>query len=182
MPWHTHTCISHRICISERRYCSHCAGDLTGPSCCLAVHCSPDEAVSWTVSLLQTIPAILHNQSALPVHLEPQAVADEGPPTPRQQAPDNSCQQYSSLQDLRHNASADCPATFADGEPQTSLHGHRCDQLKAAAEAVPWHDHGSLLGQLDDACVQSRVGGIVIVSLGVHSSTFLPQQLAGHHS
>jgi hypothetical protein len=30
--------------------------------------------------------------------------------------------------------------------------------------------------------VQSRVGGIVIVSLGVHSSTFLPQQLAGHHS
>src|SRR5690554_2953259 len=61
-----------------------------------------------------------------------------------------------SLEDLRHTARADGPATLTDGEAEALLHGDRLDQLDRHLGVVAGHDHLGALGQRDDA---GDVGG-----------------------
>src|SRR6266699_3666174 len=50
--------------------------------------------------------------------------------------------------DVRNGARAYRPATLADSEPQTLVHGHRRNQLDHQRNIVARHHHLSALGQL----------------------------------
>src|SRR6476620_11008219 len=63
--------------------------------------------------------------------------------------PPSNPYKFPSGNDLRHDASADGLAAFADGKAQAFFHGDRVDQLHGDRHVVAWHHHLFAFWQLD---------------------------------
>src|SRR5262249_29983600 len=85
------------------------------------------------------------------------------------------------LQDLRYDARANRPATFADREPHALLHGDRRDQLAGHLGVVTRHDHFHARGQLHRPGhvrrTEVELGPVTLEERSVTAALFLGQDV-----